>query len=290
MSETRDRVFEAAEKRGLSMTKPVIVALNNESTKYKEVRFVVSHKEPIDITSPLNVMWVVSDPASPDFKKVMRRSSRSNSGSYAHAWSEVLREADLFVSQVWDLPEPVNQPFYDHISLIGNPHQMVASDIDAVAKSGGKLTGPLETRVLPSGEQPAMSEVVPRSFLESNLVPLRSITSSLQMFFSNLNNQVGSIRNRTTGVEGRMTTIEEEMKTLKTEAGESASKGFVHEQVEPASVWIIVHNLETKDIQVQVFEGNDLVWPASITNEDENTVRIRFAVPIIGSARIIPIA
>lgn len=290
MIETRDRIVLAAESRGLAADHPVIVALNNVDTGYKDVRFVVSHTEPVGITSPLNVMWIVSDPVNADFNKVLRRSSRSNSGTYEHAWSEVLQEPDLYVSQVWDLPEPEHQVLYDHIALIGNPHRTRPVDMGALPTSGGKLTGQLETRTLEAGEQYAQTEVFPRSFLESSLGPLRSITNSLMMYFGNLNNQVGSIRNRTTTVEGRMTTVEESMAALETSAGDSAAKGYAHTQETAAQEWAITHNLGTMDVLVQVYENGEVVWPSSTSSTDENTVSVKFAIPITGSARIIPIA
>lgn len=286
----KQRIIGAAESRGVSPTEPVMVALNNEDTGYKNLRFVVSHTEPHDVTTPLNVMWVVVDPNSADFGKVLRRSSRSNSGTYLHAWSEVLNEENFYVNQIWDLPEPEHQELYDHAVLIGNPHYSSAADVKAIDEAGGQLTGPLKTRPLEQGEEYGNDEVFPRSFLEFSLGPLRYLTSSLQMFFGNLNSQITSVRNRTTVVENRLGEVETGMTSMEETLLNSAAKGFAHVQETPALSWNIPHNLNTSNIIVQVFEGNTIVWPADIIISDENNVEVTFAVEVAGGAKIIPIS
>jgi len=290
MINVKERVLSAAEARGHSASLPVIVALSNQNTNYNNVRFVVSQNEPHDVTSPLNVMWIVTDPNSADFGKVLRRSSRSNSGTYLHAWSEVLEESNFYVNQVWDLPEPEHQELYDHIALIGNPHSTTAEDMEVLPLSGGQLTGALKTRTLEAGEEYADDEAFPRSFLEFSLGPLRYLTSSLQMFFGNLNNQIRSVRNRTTVVEGRLDTVQTGMTTLEETLLNSAAKGFAYVQETPTSEWNIAHNLNTYNIIVQVFEGNTIVWPADIIVQDENNVKVTFAIDVAGGAKVLPIS
>lgn len=291
MNEIKERLLEAAAGRGQSVTRPVMVALNNNKTNYNDIRFVVSHAEPHDVSTPLNVLWIVQDSNSPDYGKVLRRSSRSSSGGYTHSWSEVTSEQSLYVAQIWDMPEPAHQTLYDHVALIGNPHAMRLSDLEGVSKKGDKLSGKLLTRTLEQGEQYDMAEVTPRSFLETSLTPLRSITSSLQMFFSNLNNQLTSVRNRTTAVEGRATALETRVTKIEEDGtGGGIASGFSYAQEEPAEVWQIGHNLDSTDVLIQVFEGTEVVWPAETVIVDENNVKIVFAIPVAGKAKILPIS
>lgn len=273
LQELKDRLTAVALSRGLASDSPVTMAFDNQDTAYEPVRVIASYVEPYDTLTPLNILWLVSDPASVDYDKLMRRVSRSGSGSYMHAWSEVTLLDDVWVAQVWDLQEPDDQPLYDHANTVGNPHNLRPEDIDALGTGGGALTGPLTSRTLAVDEEYAPEEFVPRSWIETALDEVRSVTEHILQFFDNLNAQIDNLRTRVEALEAWI----------------FRSKGYTYTAETAAVTWDIVHNLNNSSVHVQVYEGDVMVWPADIQIVDVNTVRVLFAVPVAGTAEVIPV-
>lgn len=273
MQELKTALTTVANNKGHSSTNPVRIAYNNADTGYEPVRFVVSHAEPDDAEAPLNLLWYVTDPASPNYNFVLRRTSRSGSDGLQNTWSIVNDVANVMQEQVWDTPEPAYQDAMDHAITTGNAHGAKPSDFGAVDKSGDTLEGPLATRALQTGEEFTQAEVVPRFFVDSLVGPLQSITGAIVQSFNNFNAQMTNIRNRTQTLEDSVLGF----------------KGFVYRETTAAAIWNIPHNMGRSDLLVQVYEGNELVWPASVNIVDDNNVSVEFAVPVAGRAELLPI-
>lgn len=268
LEELKDVLGYVATQRGMTPTNPVSVSINNASTQFKFVRFVVSHVEPDWDTTPLNVLWFVKDPNNSDLDKLLVRGARTPSSPYNHTWSEVTQLSAVYNEQIWDLPKPENQALYDHISSISDPHAL-----QPLTESGGTLTGPLNTRTLGEGEEPGAQEAVPRTWVDAAIGEMQSITESIVQFFSNLNSQLDNLRSRVEILELLLKGV----------------KGFVYSNETAEQQWSIAHNMNNSNVTVQVFEGNQAIWPASIEIVDANNVMVEFAEPVKGKAEIIPI-
>jgi hypothetical protein len=58
--------------------------------------------------------------------------------------------------------------------------------------------------------------------------------------------------------------------------------------VEPAATWVVTHNFGSENAIVQAFDENkSVIFPESITIDDENTITIQFNSLQSGTARII---
>ena len=65
--------------------------------------------------------------------------------------------------------------------------------------------------------------------------------------------------------------------------------GYKYSQDEPSNVWVIEHNRETMNLQVQVFDpNNEMVIPSRIKIVDSNTVQIEFGDSMVtGTSQLI---
>lgn len=274
LTELKDKLESIALSKGLSSSKPIVITYNNADTNYEPVRIVVSHAEPYIADTPLNILWLVQDNANPDYGKMLKRQSRSSGGGYNHTWSEVTSLDNVFVAQVWDFPEPEHQELYDHATTIGNPHRTEAKDIPGVLSApGGILDQPLAPRALADGEEYDPTEIVPRSWIETALYQVRSVNEHIQQFFNNINSQIDNLRTRVEVLEQSLLGL----------------RGFIYRAATAASVWNINHNMDNTDVVVQVFENNEVVWPAKIAVVDNNNVQVDFAVPVAGHAQVLPV-
>ena len=275
MQELKSTLTTVAEKRGQSSTNPVLVVYNNAETNYSPVRFSVSDTEPYDLPSPINLFWYVTDSSSTLYDAVLRRTARTASGGLQNTWELVRDSSTVFAEQVWDVAKPEHLAAIDHADTVGNAHLLTTEDINAVNKAGGKMEGLLEPRTLNQGEQFDSKEVVPRSWIEAALAPIRSVNSAIIQAFSNTNTQIRSIRNR--------------VQVLEDDALNSSSEGFVYRMAEASTSWNILHNMNNSELLIQVYEGAEMIWPASIAIVDANNVLIEFAVPVAGRADLLPI-
>lgn len=70
---------------------------------------VVSFMEPNNVTLPFNVSWIVVDPDSSNYLKVLRRTSALPMPGYRNTWVEVATMEDLIAEpQFWDLSSGFN--------------------------------------------------------------------------------------------------------------------------------------------------------------------------------------
>lgn len=274
LQELLDRLDLTALGRGLSATNPITITIKDDSTNNLAVRFVVSHTEPTGLDIPLNVLWYVRAPASPDFNKLLRRSSRSPSQLYSSTWgTQSDLTAVLTTEQVWDIPEPDGQELYDHSYELGNAHDLEAADINALGDSGGTLTGPLNLRSVVEPDVYGESEAVPKSWINTLYDQIQGITENIIQSFDNINAQIDNLRTRVEILELSLLGL----------------KGYLFDTTSASAIWNIAHNMDNTRVVVQVYENNEVVWPATIEVVDANNVRITFAEPVEGYAQVLPI-
>lgn len=53
------------------------------------------------------------------------------------------------------------------------------------------------------------------------------------------------------------------------------------------TIWIIEHKMNTTQIHVQVFEGGNVIFPDTITIENDAKIRIEFAFPQKGECILV---
>ncbi|MNQ37176.1 hypothetical protein D3C85_507110 [compost metagenome] len=101
------RAMALADYRNLAVENPIpvrIPLLNGEN-----LIVVVAALEPNNVTLPFNVSWIVADPDSADFKKVLRRTTLDPSVKYRNTWQEVTTyELLIAEAQYWDLSAGFN--------------------------------------------------------------------------------------------------------------------------------------------------------------------------------------
>lgn len=65
----------------------------------------------------------------------------------------------------------------------------------------------------------------------------------------------------------------------------AGASGYEHVEATPNIVWTIVHNRNTRRVQVTVWDETDIAaWPDTISIVDANTVRVVFNTPAAGRA------
>lgn len=271
IEELKTALVNYANNKGVSATRPVILVINDSVTQYKPIRFVVAHTEPHATAMPVNLMWYVLDPVSPNFGKLLRRVSRSPANGYTHTWVELTVVDNVWAEQSWDTAIPADQAFIDHINQVGNAHGLTPADLNALSTDGGILVGALIPRTPPTGQQYANNEVVPRSWIDALVNPIRTLAQGTKALQTNLNSQFINLRNRVVVLEAAIL----------------GSRVFAQTITEPADVWIITHNFNKPNVFVTVYnEDNEEVMPGTVKLVNNNTVRIDFAKPVIGRVEI----
>ena len=210
----------------------------------------------------------------PDSLKLMKRTSRSAFGDYQHTWVEVTTVSEAMAAQVWDIPAPDDQDHIDHGNTAGNPHNTSAEDVGALPASGGSMTGALGVRTLDAApDDYASTEAVPRSWIDTQLDAIRSITESIIQSHTNIFSQIDNLRTRVEILEASLLGV----------------RGFIYTQATAALSWIVTHNFNNVNVIVSTFEGDVVVWPKEVRVVDANSVQIDFSVPVAGRAEIIPV-
>lgn len=107
LSEFVERALALADYRNLALENPIpvqIPLLNGET-----LIVVVAFLEPNNVTLPFNVSWIVCDPNSADYLKVLRRTTADQSVKYRNTWQEVTTYTDMISEpQFWDLSAGFN--------------------------------------------------------------------------------------------------------------------------------------------------------------------------------------
>jgi len=261
-----------ANKRGLTSANPVTITLQDSVTSYQPIRFIVATAEPYTAVMPLDLMWLVTDSSSPNFNKVLRRVNRTPSNGYNQTWVEMTVLSAVWIAQTWDTAIPSDQYARDHVATAGNPHNTTAADVGALDLTGGSMTGALTPRPTPVGDY-LSTEVVPRSWIDTALNAVRSLTTTVKTLQTNLNTQFVNLRTRVQVLESEIIGL----------------RVLVYTPTAASDTWNITHTFNKSNVLVEVFDTNNMkVIPASIQIIDAANVQIIFAIPFLGRAEISP--
>ena len=232
--------------QGVSSSNPTVYKIVTGSDK----SIIVSFTEPVGLVLPLNVLWLVADPASANYTKILRRVSKLTTAPYTYTWTQVTDYNDaLNTAQVYDAadtPEPV-----------------------IVSLSGGQLTAALKPRVSTTY---ASTEVIPASDVDRRVA---SVKTTLLSMYSNLNTRElyddKRIRNLLVSVANL-------------QAITSAS--FLYSQESASDAWVVPHGLNTLTPEVAIWVGGELVQADTVTTVDSNTIAIYFSVSVAGAVSV----
>lgn len=273
MNQLIKRLIAVANKRGLSITAPVLLTTDGNGIR---INVLVGHNEPTDIQAPLNLVWV-----HPVTEVVLRRLSRESSDTFEQSWVPVTQET-LFSPQVWDEPRPYTQDLSELNANVGNTHELQAYDIGAVTFEGGSFTGPIFLRELETGETSyGETEAVPLSFVKKLLLPIQSLASSTFQQLNSLRGQVTNVRTRMTAVELRLDSVAGAQRYVYSQSHGEGELGSGERD------WTIVHmlNAQITDASVRGEDGR-LIIPDAIVTVDGNTTKLVFAEITSGTAVI----
>lgn len=233
---------------------------NNTVLRVKQdVCIVVSHAEPTDLIFPLDGLWIVADPSSPRYKQMLKRSSKTASGSDTYTWNQMTDFDAAMAPQSWDdtdLPEPV-----------------------IISGVGGELSGPLVPHAGPYDE----NEVAPRSELTSEITKLRS---NFFTMYQNMNNRVLNVDSRIRSAEVEISEMSNRLSAVEMQSNSIVSKTFIKD--EPSPVWYLNHNADTELVYVLVLTDHgeivcpDVVGPAP--EDSRNSTKVVFGGPVSGLA------
>lgn len=307
------RILDEARQRGLAQGQPVSFTFQAPNSNYC-VRVITSYEEPVNLLAPLDLLWL--DPATSTLRK---RTSRAQSQDFVHTWEEIDTDSDFYAQQIWDEPEPEDQYIHDHIDMVGNAHGLIAEDIGALSSQGGTMVGPLIARTEPP-EGYADNEFVSKYAMLLLVRPAQQLAQSVRQQLNSLLQRIKAIGERIDVVEQKITTVEtfvtetktlvEETKatveafdtriTTNTEKGEDLQRQIdalgapggiprlIYQQETEETEWIIVHELNTMDLIIDVKDAKgQTVLPDICRAVSASRVLITFAVPSIGSARLL---
>lgn len=105
IQEYATQYIKLARMRGLTPRNPIGFEfrpyINNQNDVYQ---MVVSYTEPSFADKPYNLIWIDGNPASPNFQKVLLRTSHTSDGIYRGTWEEIVDYADLYKSSQFFRP------------------------------------------------------------------------------------------------------------------------------------------------------------------------------------------
>lgn len=270
---------------------PVILEVDNEGTT---LELVVSYVEPLNLELRSNTLWINTNDGDENYLKLLRRDSKNVSATYQHTWSIVEQYTDLQIGQFYSADQRIRLTIETKLAI----HQ---ADPDAhpgyVKLAGGQqMSGPLVARPVANLRDYAQNEMIPRSVLTDAM-----------------NNQTQGFYYILMGMNDRITTNEEDIALLKMRlnaletgsgsgnpgAGFEGARVYVHVQNEPDVEWIINHQLDTVNLNIQVWVMEDYdpeeqnepqyteVIPETKRIFDPNFALLLFNTPVTGRAIIV---
>lgn len=259
-----DNLIATADVRNLSATNPITFTIKNPNSN-DNVIVVVAIREPYTYNAlPINVTWINYDPEDVNFKRALKRVNKDDPGPgspYEHTWQVLNIYNDVFEPpQYYDGGvSDIDSRFDFHVddNQNPNPHNITPEIIDALALSGGTLTGPVVIRQLGGGgDAYAVGEAIPREYVDSEI-----------------------------------TILQDQITTLAGQISVVSGSTYKHDQSGADSTWSITHNLNTEDIIIQIFDENGyLMFPSEAHSTGLNTAEILFEENLIGTALIVPVA
>lgn len=273
-----DRSVGIAESKGLAADYPVILKIKEET---QETYIAVSYDEPHDGVQllPLDAIWIDGDPASPDYKSVYKRSSKTPSGGLQNTWVEITTYVDVFTPpQTWAPEDDPMQVFHEDSDL----YQEL---LTKVSKDGDQLLGPLLARVLQQGEVWSNGELIPRSHLVSEL------NQQTNSFY----NILLQVIQRLSAVEALANDNKRRLDELDASGGGDGVVSYTHTQTEASDTWIVDHDFGTDTILYRIEDDSNIeLSPSNVFLVDDpqnvnNQSAIVFAEPVAGRAILVRI-
>lgn len=264
MNQFSQKLTRAAISRGYSTSNPVLLTTDSEGVR---VNVVVSAVEPHNVRAPLNLIWI-----QPESGLVRKRVSRESSEDLQQTWTETF---NFWEAQVWDEPKPTDQAYQELNRNVGNPHNLEASDIDAMGLEGGTFTGPVRTT---KDADFNTDEFVPLSFIQKLLLPVQSLTISVWQ-------QMSAIRSQMTGLNRRVILLEAVTENI---AGIQAATFDL--ETDEEHLFTFNHGLDAETLLVNVVNaaGTEVLFD-KLEILGRNEARLKFAGYVKGTVSVIRI-
>lgn len=271
---------------------PVILQIDFEEGT---LELVVSYDEPLNLELKLNTLWINTNDGDENYLKLLRRSSKNVSATYQHTWALVEQYSELSVGQIYSQDQSIRLTIETKLAL----HLADPEAHPGYIKLAGnqQLSGPLSARPVPNAL---------RDYGLSEFIPRRTLVESV-------NNQTQGFNFILMGMNERITKNEEDIALLKNRvgaletgsgsgnpgAGFEGARVYVHVQTEPDSEWIINHQLDTFNLNIQVWvmeeyeedDGNPPQYTEVIPETkrlfDQNFALLLFNSPVTGRAIIV---
>lgn len=225
---------------------------------------IMSYTEPTDRIFPLNGLWLISDPKSASYKKLLRRSSKTASASYANTWSEVTDYDDMMNTVQYYADEDLPQP-----SLLSG--------------KGGRLLGKLLARTGATAYD--TDELIPRTYVDTMKTGLNS---SFFTMFNNMNQRVNINTSDIRDLKSAQTKTDTRLSALEISTSSIMGKTFL--QKTAAKTWVIQHDLGQGSGFVYVLsDTGETIWPETInplTTDPDNAILLTFLEPVSGVAQL----
>lgn len=256
------------------------------------VKIVVSFTEPTELLLPLNVIWIVADENNgDDYLSALIRTSKQTSANYAHSWAKAVSINEINgISQYYEGTDKFRYEAYQTLQNLQDvPNPFPNKYLSLTGNQS--LTGPVFLRELSNSQSYGLTEAIPRKTLVD---ALNNQTQGFYAILIGLNNRMNTAEQRLNNHQQRIEALE-----LGTGGGNggaqlNGARFYIHMQGTADTEWIINHQLNTRNIIVQVWKDDspNPEVPEQVTQSevmveektifDENFIVVRFSVPTTG--------
>lgn len=255
-----DTLISLAQQQGLSASNNIVYKVS------ADVTVIVAYGEPVTHVFPLNGLWIIADGASANYKKVMRRKSKTATAPYKNTWQE---ETDyntvMNTVQIWDeadLPAP-----------------------QIISASGGRLIGKVLVRSGVTAYE--TDELVPRSYPDSIRTQMNG---SFFTMFNNMNTRVNSNLASIRSLQTNAQLLGSRVDALEKADTKPAVSGLVFVQKNADTVWALRHGLgKGAGIPYVTDEKGEVLWPETVNPAEadpDNVLLLTFLEPVSGVAQL----
>lgn len=291
-----------AKAQSLGLTATNTIVLSSGSTDANSVNIYVSYLEPNGSELPLNFMWLVADVNSGDYRKIFKRVSRSAVPPYNNSYVTMTTYTSVMSSVAeYDQPAFIRAATLNHTGAVGNVHNMTPTQLGAVSLSGDRMLGALLTRQNWRTVALTSDELIPNQRL---IDAQNSQTNGFYTIIMQLNTRLTNVENELRNLKlGKIAEFESRIAQLELVGGGELDIGliprtYVHNQETEEVLWIVNHNLGTKDLIVQYWVLNDfpdgpqyeMATAETITMLDDDFLVVEHNMPVKGKVVILEAA
>lgn len=256
-----DTLISLAQQQGLSASNDIVYKVS------ADVTIILAFAEPYTRVFPLNGLWIIADGTSANYKKVMRRKSKTATAPYKNTWQEETDYNTVMTTvQVWDeadLPAP-----------------------QIISASGGRLTGKVLVRTGVTTYD--NDELIPKSYTDGVRT---AMNNSFFTMFNNMNQRVNSNLSAIRTIQSDAQLLTARVTALEDSAGEPETKGLVFVQENADTVWALRHGLgKGNGIPYVTDERGEVLWPETVTPAEadpDNVLLLTFLEPVSGTAQLL---